>query len=408
MAQLIYRVTGHRGEERVFQTFRNTDEGRNGASVLAAQLDSARTVYDVRTRIGGHVITRTFKRRKDADAYASTIEADKLRGVVVDQRRSKMTVTELAESWLASNPSKRADTRATDEYHLRSHILPSIGRYRVANVTPAQLQALVNDLAVRLAPKTVARAYGVVRAMFTHATATDVLTRSPCRGVKLPRVDVKARKIPMPAEVTRLADAMPEEYRAMVYLGAVLGLRFSEIAGLRVGRLDLLARSLLVAETVTRDGIGRPVLGPPKSVASRRTLAIPVPLVELLTAHLQLRGLTGAETEALVFTAPDGGPLRYANWRNRVWVPACRKAGVDGLGFHALRRASATALVIEGVDLKTAQTRLGHSDSRLTLNLYAQAVASADRDAADLLAARFMSPRDKRAIDKRSARGSTL
>jgi integrase len=131
--------------------------------------------------------------------------------------------------------------------------------------------------------------------------------------VKLSRVDVKARKIPTPAEVTALADATPAEYRAMVYLGAVLGLRFSEVAGLRVGRLDLLARSLLVAETVTRDGIGRPVFGPPKSAASRRTLAIPAPLVELITAHLQLRGLTGADAEALVFTAPDGGPLRYAN-----------------------------------------------------------------------------------------------
>jgi integrase len=408
MAQLIYRVTGRRGEERVFQTFRNTDEDRKAAGVLAAQLDSARTVYDVRTRIGGRVVTRTFKRRKDADAYASTIEADKLRGVVVDPRRSTMTVAELAEGWLASNPSKRADTRATDEYHLRAHILPPIGTHRAVSVTPAQLQALVNDLATHLAPKTVARAYGVVRAMFTHAFATDVLARSPCRGVKLPRVDVQARKIPAPAEVTTLADAMPEDYRAMVYLGAVLGLRFSEIAGLRVGRLDLLARSLLVAETVTRDGIGRPVLGPPKSAASRRTLAIPAPLVELLTAHLQLRGLTGADAEALVFTAPDGGPLRYANWRNRVWVPACRAAGVDGLGFHALRRASATALVLEGVDLKTAQTRLGHSDSRLTLNLYAQAVANADRDAADLLAARFMSARDKRAIDKPRARRSSL
>jgi integrase len=195
----------------------------------------------------------------------------------------------------------------------------------------------------------------------------------------------------------------------MVYLGAVLGLRFSEIAGLRVGRFDLLAHSVLVAETGTRDAVGRPVFGLPKSVASRRTLAIPVPLVELLTAHLRLRGVTGAETEELVFTAPDGGPLRYANWRNRVWVPACRGAGVDGLGFHALRRASATALVLEGVDLKTAQTRLGHSDSRLTLNLYAQVVASADRDAAELLAARFMSrARDRRAIAKPSAGQSRL
>jgi integrase len=60
--------------------------------------------------------------------------------------------------------------------------------------------------------------------------------------------------------------------------------------------------------------------------------------------------------------------------------------------------------VFEGVDLKTAQTRLGHSDSRLTLNLYAQTVADADRNAADLLAARFMNrPRDRRAMNEPTA-----
>jgi len=53
----------------------------------------------------------------------------------------------------------------------------------------------------------------------------------------------------------------------MVSLGAVLGLRPSEIDGLCVGRLDLLARSLLVAETVTRDGLG-PVFWP-ELMASR-------------------------------------------------------------------------------------------------------------------------------------------
>jgi hypothetical protein len=41
------------------------------------------------------------------------------------------------------------------------------------------------------------------------------------------------------------------------------------------------------------------------------------------------------------------------------------------------------------VDLKTAQTRLGHSDPRLTLVVYAQATTTADRDAADRVAALF-------------------
>jgi integrase len=67
--------------------------------------------------------------------------------------------------------------------------------------------------------------------------------------------------------------------------------------------------------------------------------------------------------------------------------------------FHDVRRAAATALVLEGVDLKTAQTRLGHSDPRLTLGLYAQASIEADRDAADRVGARLLPrARDGRGI----------
>jgi hypothetical protein len=51
-----------------FLQFRNNDDGGKAASVFAAELEDARTVYDVRTRIGGRGVTRTFKRLKDADA----------------------------------------------------------------------------------------------------------------------------------------------------------------------------------------------------------------------------------------------------------------------------------------------------------------------------------------------------
>jgi integrase len=73
-----------------------------------------------------------------------------------------------------------------------------------------------------------------------------------------------------------------------------------------------------------------------------------------------------------------------------VWVPATRAAGLEGLGFHDLRRANATALVRLGVDVKTAQERLGHSDVRMTLGLYAQAEKPADRDAANRLGEAFL------------------
>ena len=77
--------------------------------------------------------------------------------------------------------------------------------------------------------------------------------RHPCRNVKLPRVQPLERSMPLPEDLARLVAAMDESNRPMVYLGAVLGLRFSEVAGLRVGRMDLGSGSVSVNETITRD-----------------------------------------------------------------------------------------------------------------------------------------------------------
>jgi integrase len=128
--------------------------------------------------------------------------------------------------------------------------------------------------------------------------------------------------------------------------------------------------------------------------------------------------LTGADGDALVFPSKSGQLRSYSNWRERVWNPACVAVGLGqwvdvereprkpaskrgkrarvasrrrylGLTFHDLRRANASALVAQGVDLKTAQTRLGHADPRLTLAVYAQATSEADKAAAELVGDRF-------------------
>ncbi len=112
----------------------------------------------------------------------------------------------------------------------------------------------------------------------------------------------------------------------------------------------------------------------------------------MLARHLAARGLSAADEDALVFVSPEGDVIDYAHWRQRVWVPAIEAAGVEGLTFHDLRRANATALVAEGVDIKTAQTRLGHADPRTTLGIYARATNEGDRKAAEGVAKRLMAP----------------
>jgi integrase len=115
----------------------------------------------------------------------------------------------------------------------------------------------------------------------------------------------------------------------------------------------------------------------------------------LVETHMEHRGITREDEFALLFVGPDGDHLDYANWLHRTWYPARKEADLAWLQFHDLRRANATGLVLEGVDIKTAQARLGHTDPRLTLGIYAQATTDADRQAAQLLGQRFLGDKQR-------------
>lgn len=349
--------------------------------------------YDVRLRTPvGRQYKRSFRTRKEAETFEAREIADQSRGGWIDPQRSSISVAEWAAEWEASNPAKRPSSLARDEVILRLHILPGLGPRPLAAITPVDVQRLVNTWAKKSAPRTVRRQYDVLRALMHAAVEADRLVKTPCRGIKLPvRPDLDRPTI-TPAQLAALARAVGPDYELMVWLGAVLGLRWGECAGLRIGRIDFLNRQLTVAEQATRIAHGRITFGPPKSNAGRRSMSVPADLIGVLAGHLATRGLSAADEDALVFVSPEGDVIDYAHWRQRVWLPAANAAGVKGLTFHDLRRANATALVAEGVDVKTAQVRLGHADPRTTLGIYARATSEGDRKAADAVAKRLMAP----------------
>ena len=357
--------------------------------------------YEVRYRApDGKERTRTFRTRKLAEDHVTTVRADLQRGTWVDPRRAARPFGEIASEWLGANDDKRPSAWARDESVVRVHLKPVLGDRPIGSLTPDDVRRLVDGWKVDHAPRSVKRMYGVLRAILNYAIQRELIVVTPCRGVTLPKATPFTRTVITPEQLGSLADALGPDYAPMAYLGAVLGLRWGECAGLRVSRVDFLDGRLMVAEQITRGPKGALVSGPPKSDAGRRTLSVPQPLMDLLSAHLTRRGLTGAHGDALFFTMPGGGPLRYELWRRRVWSPACVSSGLAGLTFHDLRRANATALVLDNVDLKTAQTRLGHSDPRLTLAVYAQASSAADRAAADSLGAHFFrGPREFRGME---------
>ncbi|HEX2374335.1 MAG TPA: site-specific integrase, partial [Actinomycetota bacterium] len=180
-----------------------------------------------------------------------------------------------------------------------------------------------------------------------------------------------------------LADAIRPSYRALVLVGAYGGLRIGELAGLRRSRVDLLRGTVQVAENVV-EVRGVLHVGPPKTRASRRTVGLPRFIVEELAAHLVEPG----DPESFVFTAPQGGPLRVTGFRARVWRPATRAAGVDGLRIHDLRHTAVALWIAAGANPKEVAARAGHASVSFTLDRYGHLYPEADtalRDRLDAL-----------------------
>ena len=156
-------------------------------------------------------------------------------------------------------------------------------------------------------------------------------------------------------------------WSTLIYLLAYGGPRWGEAVALRRSRCDLLRSRLHITESASEAG-GRLVFGPTKTYDDR-TIIVPGFLRSLLAEHLATQ--TGPEESALVFTAPEGGPLRHANFYKRVWRPAKQAAGVpDGLRIHDLRHTCAALLIAHGASPKAIQAHLGHSSIQVTFDRY--------------------------------------
>jgi integrase len=310
----------------------------------------------------------TFPTRAEASRWLSLAEADLVRGTFVHPSlNANVTVAEWLAEWRASHSlHKRPTTLVRDESAIRRHLVPRLGDIQLAKLRQTDVQAFVADLRREVGPGTTRSIYGVLRAALNAAVNAELLARSPARAIKLPptpKTDVVTLR---PAELHRLAAAPPDRWQPMVYVAGACGLRFSEVAGLRGGRVDLAHHQLQVIETAPQVGGDR---AEPKSAAGRRTVPVPELIAEILDAHVSRYGLAG-EADALVFSAPRGGGLNAANWHKRAWVSARRAAGYPTLRFHDLRHSAVPLWIAMGANLLQVSRWLGHSTVQITADVY--------------------------------------
>ena len=168
-------------------------------------------------------------------------------------------------------------------------------------------------------------------------------------------------------QVEALVDEMDDRYRTLVQVLAYGGLRWGEAAALRRNRCRLLTGRLEVCESLAEVG-GHLHFGTTKT-HSIREVALPPFLVEALAHHLATE--VEEHPAALVFTSPEGGPMRHGNFTRRFWRPAVEQAAVpDGLRIHDLRHTAASLLIASGANIKAVQSQLGHKSATTTLDRY--------------------------------------
>lgn len=214
-----------------------------------------------------------------------------------------------------------------------------------------------------LAPATVRYAHRVLSLSLEAAVKDGRLVRNVAAGVPLPRIVSKPKRFLTHDQVSQLAIASGP-YGTLIRVLAYAGLRWGEMAALRVHRVDLLRRRIEVAEAIT-EVHGLVVFGTTKTHQHRS-----VPIPRFLADELA-KQIAGKDRDDLVFTAPDGGVLRNTNFRPRYFDPAAARAGLAGLTPHELRHTAASLAVAAGANVKVVQQMLGHASAAMTLDVYA-------------------------------------
>ncbi|NND01695.1 MAG: site-specific integrase, partial [Acidimicrobiia bacterium] len=261
---------------------------------------------------------KNFGRKADAERYLVSLESDKLRGRYADPRFGRTRLSDWLVEWQSTRTNLSPATRLRDEASIRNHVISKLGSVAIGQLQPVHIAQWVATLdAAGLAPATTRKAYQLLSAALNAAVDNGLIPLSPCRNVKLPRLQAPDMRILEPGEIETLADAIDVRYRAMVLTAGYSGLRFGELAALRTERFDALRKTVRVEESLS-EVRGEFAFKAPKSEASRRSVSVPGLLVEELAQHLA----RFSDGSGLLFTAPTGGPIRRTNFRRRIWGPA--------------------------------------------------------------------------------------
>lgn len=380
-------------------------QATTGPRVVASirKLADGRWQAQYRPIPGGKQITRTTRRKLDAQLWLDEQQALVVTGRFVDPGAGRITFGAYYQSWserqIWATGTKRSMDRTARSVTFwdvplrllrRSHIeewVKHLSTVRVGRSKPG-------DPERGLAASTVKAQFAHVRTVLRAAVADKRLISDPSVQVKIPRGRrmEMAMAIPSIAQVRAVLAVASPEFRLFLALCALAGLRRGEATALKVKDVDPTQRILTVSRQAQFYIGASTEIRAPKS-GSERKVNLADMLVTMVRSHICSLGQS-AGPESWIFSGSDGGPI-HTNRIEVLWRKAKQDACVEDFRIHDLRHFYASGLIAAGCDVITVQRALGHANATMTLSTYAHLWPTGDdriRSAsADMLAEVFRS-----------------
>jgi integrase len=330
--------------------------------------------------------------RRELQSRLSTVNDPSYRA------RPTATFAEFSIRWKTSVLTQhKPSTQATMRSHVGKYLVPAFGSAMLRDIQPESVQGFFS--ALKVSPKTARNIFVTLSLMFKSARVWRYVAHDPTEGVILPKRH-KTRRFFFTVEQTQrilstgdfcvfpklsarpvVIEAQP--YRTFYWLAVETGLRAGELCGLQIEDVDFENGLLHVRQSVWRGKIQTP-----KTENAHRV----VELSPQLAAHLKVNvGKWRPNEKRLLFATRNGTPWDANLLVKRKLRPLLQSLGISGGGLHSFRHANAAMLDKLNVPLKVRQERLGHSDSRLTLDVYTH-TDNADRRRAALELGRILHP----------------
>ena len=306
----------------------------------------------------------------------------------------RQTVAEFLQEWLSIYAATNTSPRTQQGYrgNIQRYIVPAIGGVRLQSLQAQHIQKMyAHMLENGLSARTVLQTHRVLRQALGHAVKWELRINNPADAATPPRPDnVEIAMWGVDTIHRFLKVAQNGSYGDFYHVALHTGLRRSELCGLMWQSVDLDRGKLMVVKTLQRIYGKGLVEGLPKTVKSRRSLALSrntvtrLRSVKVRQAESRLAAGPAWTENGYVFTRPDGRPIDpdavTHNFKDIV-----RDAELPHLTLHGLRHAYATLLLSKGVHLKVVSEMLGHSNISVTADIYSHVLPSLQENAAQEL-----------------------